>query len=275
MKTSVWSSYFCTLSPEEMVSAFAAGGWTCSELSDEHASCLLDRGQADKTGRAFSAYAADHGVSFPQGHLWLRCDIAGYDRQNTIDRLKTWLDLFLAVGVNAAVLHPAGPARYQAGDDPEAIEAASVATLRHLAGYVEGTGLTICLENLYTHAASCRSLQQMITHAGGRHLGICLDTGHLNLAGRDQAGFIRQAGKQLLALHITDNQGQSDEHLLPFGPGNIDWIEVVRSLRQIGYAGLFNYEIPGERQAPLPVLQVKLDYIGEMTRLLFAEAEQA
>jgi len=272
MKLSMWSSYFYSLSPEDMVSALAGHGWRYAELSDEHAEVLLGRGPAELTGRAFARLAGDAGLSFLQGHLWLRCDIAGADRQATVDRLKAWLDLFLAVGIRAAVLHPAGYTRYRNGDDPQAIAADSAASLAELSGYLRGTDLTICLENLFTHSTTCADLISLIEAAGDRNLGICLDTGHLNLASRDQDAFIRQAGSRLKALHITDNQETSDQHLLPFGPGTIDWVGVVRSLKAIGYDGLFNYEIPGERRAPLPILLAKLDYIRAMTELLFAEA---
>ena len=272
MKRSMWSSYFNSLSPEDMVAALAGRGWRYAELSDEHAEGLLGRGPAEQTGQAFARLANDSGLSFLQGHLWLRCDIAGPDRLATVDRLKAWLDLFLAVGIKAAVLHPAGYSRYKNGDDPRALAADSASSLAVLSYYPRVTDLTICLENLFTHSTTCADLISLIEAAGARHLGICLATGHLNLAGRDQDAFIRQAGGQLKALHITDNQETSDQHLMPFGPGTVDWPGVVRSLMAIGYDGLFNYEIPGERHAPLPILLAKLDYIRTMTDLLFAEA---
>lgn len=270
MKPSVWSSYFHDLSPEKMVDVFAQKGWLFSELSDEHAAVLLDRGPAETVGREFRRYAADRGLSFPQGHLWLRCDIAAPNRQEIVDILKKWLELFQAVGITAAVLHPASDARYKAGDTPEAIEAACVGTLLELTEFLRGSSLTICLENLYSHAATCADLFRIIQAVGDDHLGICLDTGHLNLAGRDQAGFIRQAGIHLKALHIADNEGQYDQHLMPYGRGLIDWTPVMAALRESPYDGLFNYEIPGERQAPMPVRLAKLDYLKAMTDFLFA-----
>lgn len=65
----------------------------------------------------------------------------------------------------------------------------------------------------------------------------------------------------MTALHIADNEGERDQHMIPFGKGNINFEEVVRTLREIDYEGLFNLEIPGERLAPLPVRGYKLEYI--------------
>ena len=78
--------------------------------------------------------------------------------------------------------------------------------------------------------------------------GICLDTGHLNLKDKDQRNFILKAGKRLKALHIADNQGETDQHMMPYGRGNIDFDEVIRALREVDYEGLFNLEIPCENR---------------------------
>ena len=76
-----------------------------------------------------------------------------------------------------------------------------------------------------------------------------------------QGEFIRLAGDRLIALHINDNDASRDQHLMPFGMGNVDFKDVMRALRDIGYRGLFNLEIPGERRAPLHLRRVKLDYL--------------
>jgi sugar phosphate isomerase/epimerase len=270
MKPSVWTSYFAELTPAEAIGTIGRAGWRYAELSDEHSAWLLQAGRPDEQGRYLNRVAAEQGVQVLQGHLWLMCDLAGPDQAAIVDILKRWLDLYLNIGIRAAVLHPAGRARYDAGDDPEVIEAAAISTLQALTAHLAGTELVICLENLFTHARTCSDLQRMIQAAGSTNLGICLDTGHLNLAGRDQGAFIRQAGRQLCALHVADNEGWRDQHLMPYGPGTVDWRDVITALRAIVYTGLFNYEIPGERRAPPDVLLAKLDYLKQVTRDLFA-----
>ena len=71
---------------------------------------------------------------------------------------------------------------------------------------------------------------------------ICWDFGHANLTGFDQCTALRQVGKRLKSTHIADNHGVRDEHLLPFY-GAIDWPPILRTLKEIGYAGDFTYEI--------------------------------
>ena len=137
--------------------------------------------------------------------------------------------------------------------------------------------MTICLENLMEESCPRTSsdLLALIDAAGGKNLGICLDTGHLNVVNargvsESQHDFIMNAGARLKALHIADNDGSSDMHLMPYGRGRIDWKSVMMSLAEVGYDRLFNLEIPGESRAPLEVKIAKLDYIKRMCEYLLS-----
>lgn len=268
MEASVWSSYFVDLSPEEMVKTFSGKGWFKSELSDEHAFVLLGRGQAEKEGRRFKEFAEGYGVSFPQGHLWLKCDIAAVKQDEVIDELKRWLELFNAIGIRNAVLHPGGRDMMSLGHDPESILEAQVRALKELSEFIKDTGMYICLENMHKHFSQCEELLDLIRAVDASNIAICLDTGHLNLIGGNQDDFIRKAGTLLKALHIADNEGKYDQHMMPFGRGTVAWDTVVSALKETGYSGLFNLEIPGERDCPLPVRLMKLDYIKQVVSFL-------
>ena len=272
MQPGIWTSYLFDTTPEEMVEAFAARGWYHLELSTEHGQALLERGDPAGTGERFGDFAADRGVSFPQGHLWLTADITAPNQHEVVDELRQWLDLFVAAGVRAAVLHPSGVPKARETRPPETVLDLQVKALRALTTHLQGTDTAICLENV-SAAPEAGDLLRIIEATGDDHLGICLDTGHLNMASGDQAGFIRAAGAHLKALHLADNEGQSDQHLMPYGKGTVDWAIVVHELRQLPYEALFNLEIPGENRAPIPVLLAKLDYLKELMRVLLAAEE--
>jgi sugar phosphate isomerase/epimerase len=70
--------------------------------------------------------------------------------------------------------------------------------------------------------------------------------------GLDLPAAIGEFGPLLVATHISDNDGSGDQHRTP-GNGQIDWPAVVEALRDVGYVGLFDLEIPGERHALLPL----------------------
>ena len=42
-----------------------------------------------------------------------------------------------------------------------------------------------------------------------------LDTGHAHANGQDPLSYVRRAGDKLVEVHLSDNAGQSDDHLIP------------------------------------------------------------
>lgn len=269
MRLSMWTSYFMDLSPDEMVKQFAEKGWYELELSDEHGKTLLERGEPTSTGREFRRFAGDLGVSFPQGHLWLTSNIAADNQREVLDRLKRWLDLFAAIGVKAAVLHPGR----NVGCTAQELLERRVKALHELIEHIRGTDVTICLENIVSSAPEAEDLLEILEHVQRDRLAICLDTGHLNLSSKKQKDFILKVGRHLKALHIADNDGSSDQHLMPYGRGNVPWDEVAEGLKAVDYRGLWNLEIPGERRCPLSIRLAKLDYIRVMMELMEQESQ--
>jgi len=261
----LWSSYYIDLTPEDAVIELEKYGVQYSELSDEHGAMLLKRGSDEVAiGKEFKAFADKHHVIFPQGHLWLEIKIVtGGD---VIPELKRWINLFTAVGIKKMVLHIDG-CRGMNLTNKEVLDK-NIEVLAGLKPFLKDKDVTICLENVYGNPSSCvENLLYIIDKLDDEHFGITLDTGHLNInkegEPRSQKDFILKAGKYLQALHIADNEGgvYNDQHLMPFGKGNVDFEEVFKNLDIIGYSGAYNYEIPGERKAPLEIRGAKIEYL--------------
>ena len=74
----------------------------------------------------------------------------------------------------------------------------------------------------------------------------CIDTGHINKAMRFgnpvPSEFIRAMGSSIKCLHLNDNDSFKDQHKPPM-TGIIDWRDVIASLNEIGYDGVYNLEI--------------------------------
>lgn len=265
MKLSMWTSYLINMTPEDAIRTFAEHQWPSVELSTEHSESLLQRGDAEAAGKAFVQHATDLGVQIKQGHLKLHSDIVG-DGPKGLDELKQWLDLYLTIGINRAVLHPSGVRLFRDGATVEELRDAQADAIAVLTKHVASTDLVICLENTGV-SQQVEHLLALVNAVGGDNLAICLDTGHLNMHDGNQGEFIRAAGHHLKALHIADNDGSGDQHLLPFGRGRVDWANVMSALDEIGYTGHFNFEVPGENRCPENILMEKLDYahrVGSM-----------
>jgi sugar phosphate isomerase/epimerase len=275
---SMWTSYLIELMPEELVETYVKYGWQASELSDEHAHDLLKSGKPGAVGEAFGRFAADQGMSFPQGHFLLAtkgcrpddlegrniADIAPEDDGDfaaVMDTMKNWVELFAAIGIKAGVLHCGGQRMLAKGCDPQQIFQRRCQAVATVADFAAGSGLNICLENLFMDGSrQCSDLLAIINEIKRPNVGICLDTGHANARQVDIPDFIHAAGSHLKALHIADNLGQNDDHMLPFGRGTVPWLKVMPALREVGYSGLFNFEVPGENRCPMPIRLAKLRY---------------
>ena len=277
MIPSIWLDYYAILPPEEAVLSVREGGFACGELGVDQSLALLARGNdPEKIGIAFRRFLDDSGFSVPQGHLDFQQDLC---LPETVDALKKQLTLFQAIGIPNAVIHLHGGL-----DLPEEKRLdVQESHMRKLLDFIAGTNTTLCLENLRPNpsVADADRILAWIHRLGGKNLGICLDTGHLHVARvslktttQTHGAFIRTAGSYLKALHINGNDGTDDYHLAPFSiKNNIDWAEVVTTLRETGFAGPFNLEVPGEVRGkpPMYIRKRKLCYLKELVDYMLSD----
>lgn len=270
---SLWFDYFWEFSAEEAIARLSGAGFTHGEISLTHLARLMKKGNPGATGKALRDCADSNGFVIPQGHLSFKgglCDDAA------MERLMPELELFAAAGIGKAILHVNG-----GNELPEQERYYRwIHYIRKLSDFVDGSGVTICVENMYTlsHCRTATQTKSIIKDAGGKNLAICLDTGHLHLARaqnvteQSHREFILEAGDLLQALHITENNGVADTHQMPFSARyGVNWTEVMVALKEIDYQGLFNLEILGERNAPLAVKEAKLTFIRAMCDYMLSE----
>lgn len=68
----------------------------------------------------------------------------------------------------------------------------------------------------------------------------CWDTGHANCEGNQYEDIVT-LGSELYALHINDNSGRGDEHIIPY-LGTVNMDEIMNALIDIDYKGVFTFE---------------------------------
>jgi sugar phosphate isomerase/epimerase len=266
-KLSMWTSYFIDLSPEDALEELARAGWHFAELSDEHSRALLERGQPATVGHVFRRFAGDTGVTVTQGHLDLPIDIAPVNeaaRRQAVDGLKRWIDLYLAIGIRAGVVHPGGEKHTHA--PTRLYEQAR--SLTELSEHIGNSDFVICLEN----CSSGNDLKLILANTKSTHVGVCLDTGHLNLTSESQVEFIRFCGRRLQALHLAENDRSGDQHALPYARGGcVPWSDIAVALGDVAYSGLLNFEVPGENRCPIEVRRLKLAYLKPLATWIFGQ----
>ena len=101
----------------------------------------------------------------------------------------------------------------------------------------------ICLTNYYwiDNATDLLELIELVDHP---LFHAVWDTGHANLQKMSQDDELRLLGSHVKALHVHDNMGDRDDHLLPF-LGTMSLDSVMNGLSEIGYDGYFTFEVGG------------------------------
>jgi len=73
------------------------------------------------------------------------------------------------------------------------------------------------------------------------NLGMTYDSGHGNVYPPGMT-MLARFGHRLKALHLHDNDGTGDQHLLPFD-GTVDWPALMKIVRDKGYRGATTLEL--------------------------------
>lgn len=165
------------------------------------------------------------------------------DRANWMLCMKKAIRGTAALGCDRFVLHALLP--YEdtdtASDEVVRLNESFVGTV---ADYAREYGITVCLENLpfKNHpVSSVKAVCALVDRLDRDNLKVCLDTGHAAVFDADVPSAVRYIGKRLGAVHIHDNMGDRDAHLIP-GDGIIDWDGFALALREIGYSGVVSLE---------------------------------
>jgi sugar phosphate isomerase/epimerase len=107
-------------------------------------------------------------------------------------------------------------------------------------------GLTICLENMFPRnllGVDPDDFEEIFQAFPS--LQLTLDTGHANIAdpqGRRMQMLVQRFGKKLGHLHFSDNKGKRDDHLA-IGEGNVNFSELARNLKAVGYDDTLTLEV--------------------------------
>lgn len=181
------------------------------------------------------------------------------ERRLSVYEVAAWLAPYANLGGDVVVIHPTGAAFNDEASTAINVEAALDAARRsldELYSIADRLGLRIACENLMergTPRPLCRVEQlRAFIDPYPATVGICLDTGHAAVNGLNPASEARAAGERLIATHLQDTDGLDDRHWAP-GAGHINWDELVTTLRQIDYTGLWTFELSSRDSAPASV----------------------
>lgn len=139
-------------------------------------------------------------------------------------------------GVTTCVLHATRT------NEPPPITDWGMARFGMLAETAEKLGVNIAVENV----ARVDYMDKIFSLIKSPRLKVCYDAGH-EFCYTPEQDIVEKYKDRLAAIHLSDNFGDSDQHLLPF-EGAVDWANVMRRLKRANYTGAVMIEANQEEK---------------------------
>jgi len=125
----------------------------------------------------------------------------------------------------------------------------------------EQLGLLLCIENLFPKIYSLSNPEEFAEiFEIFPKLKLTLDTGHAHIGdteGKRAVTFIETFPDRIAHIHASDNLGKEDNHL-PVGAGTVNFPEIVKALKDIGYDDTITLEIFSKDRDYLKISRDKL-----------------
>ncbi|AMQ17743.1 sugar phosphate isomerase/epimerase family protein [Thermococcus peptonophilus] len=153
-------------------------------------------------------------------------------RKASLKILEETIRLASELGVKAVTVHPGHCSPVSRKYQKEYIEIHR-GSLKALARISTEYGVPVGVENMPKFPIlDAQMPERLALLVDGIDIGITFDIGHLNTTTRDFEGFLKLFGDRIVAVHIHDNHGNSDEHLTP-GEGNAPWGRILKKLPKV------------------------------------------
>jgi len=195
--------------------------------------------------------AEGRGLFFNQAHAPFPCskDDETYNAM-IFDRIVRSIEIAGLIGAKCIIVHPMHHLPY--AEHAEELKAMNMEFYRRLAPHAKKAGVKIALENMWQRnpetkeiiVSACSRTKEFadwIDTLNDDCFTACLDLGHCGLYGFDAAESIKGLGHRLGALHVHDNDYQSDAHTAPY-LGKMHWDTICDALAKSGYSGELTLE---------------------------------
>lgn len=156
--------------------------------------------------------------------------------------------------IPAVILH------LSTGHNPPPFNEIGLERFKKIIERAEQKNVNVAFENL----KQADYLDYVLSRVDSPRAGFCYDSGHHH-SWHPPEDLFSKFGSRLMALHLHDNDGTGDQHLLPFD-GTIDWPGIMKKISQTGYTGAISMETINTGYVNLPP--------EEFLRMLFERAKR-
>ncbi len=121
------------------------------------------------------------------------------------------------------------------GMNPPEISEHGIENIKKLIGYAEKHNVNFAIENIERNDYT----EYILENVKSDKLKLCYDSGHDKCF--IDSGFLEKHADKIVTLHLHDNDGTSDHHMIP-GDSDINWTKIVKSLNKANYKGAITLE---------------------------------
>ena len=191
-------------------------------------------------------YMEKSSVKYVQAHSPMGRPIVQDDEQSAfIEGTKLCIKACADLGIENLVVHSG----YKEGNTKAETYEQNRDFYLDLLKYAENFGVNILTENFNKMfdpnifwIDNATDLLELINYVDHPLFHACYDIGHANLQDMPQHEELAILGDHVMALHVQDNKGDKDTHLMPFF-GSLNMDSLMQGLKDINYKGAFTFEV--------------------------------
>lgn len=227
----------------------------------------------------YKKFAENKEVTFVQAHstIFDFCNInMGYKEQEVLFRRS--IEGAKILGVSWIVVHPS-TGIINGKLDPDTHKK-NIEFFRKYSDYALEKGVGLAIENMWgttiegipRYCTQAEEMLRLIEDVNRKNIKVCWDVEHGSIENIDQKEAIYMLREHIVALHISDETGRNNIHILPY-TGVMNWEEIIDALASINYSGVLSFEIqhylPGmPTELILPAMRFSVKVGEHMSRRL-------
>ena len=174
-------------------------------------------------------------------------------RNHAIEYVKAVLDFAAETGAGKVIISTTACNKTAPIVDIETETGWAVENVRAMAEIAQKNDITLCLESWNRYetymADSLEKVSKLAKRIDMPNVGIMGDTFHMNIEEPDMAAAIVEYADQLVHMHLADSQRAAP------GKGHIDFVPIVKALKDIGYKGWIVFELLPAGGDPFAVMR--------------------
>ena len=195
--------------------------WNGSDVFQDELLCVKENGL-----RIESVHAPFHMMN----NLW-----TDERPMDSLIKLHGAIDSCHNFAIKTLVVHPTDTT------EPPAVSECGKTYFKGLIRYAKSMDVELAFENIERP----EYLDVIFGECDDTNVKLCYDVGHENCFSKG-SDVLEKYGDRLKTLHIHDNDGTADQHIIPFD-GNIDYSKFIAKLKKLDFYGIIALEVMRNR----------------------------